>query len=117
MNKVLKVRIAAVSEQRKRSLAIVAGARKRAKNDPCVWFPSVAAMARVLSDDNMALLRVIREQQPDSMNSLAKTVGKKAPNVSRSLHKMAEYGLVKFVKSGRSVKPRATFKHLSVDFF
>lgn len=116
MSKVLKVGIATVAEQRARSLAIAAGTRKRLGIEPNVWFPSVAAMARVLSDENMALLKAVREQRPDSMDTLAKTVGKQAPNVSRSLHTMAEYGLVKFVKNGRTVTPQATFEHLSVDF-
>jgi predicted transcriptional regulator len=117
MNKVLKIGIASVPEQRARSLAIAAGKRQRLAGEPNVWFPSVTAMARVLSDDNMALLKAVREQQPDSMDSLAKVVGKLAPNVSRSMHVMAEYGLVKFVKSGRAVVPQATFEHVSVDLY
>ena len=116
MNKVLKIGIASVPQQRSRSLAIAAGTRKRADDEPNVWFPSIAAMARVLSDENMALLKAVREQQPDSMDSLARVVGKHAPNVSRSLHTMAEYGLVKFIKNGRTVIPQTTFDHLSVDF-
>lgn len=116
MNKMLKVGIASVAEQRARSLAIAAGTRRRAAGEPHVWFPSVTAMARVLSDENMALLKALREQQPDSMETLAKVVGKQAPNVSRSLHAMAAYGLVELVKNGRTVKPQATFEHLSVEF-
>jgi predicted transcriptional regulator len=116
MNKVMKVGIATVPEQRARSLAIAAGTRQRGEDEPNVWFPSVAAMARVLSDENMALLKAMRDQQPDSMDTLAKAVGKHAPNVSRSLHAMAEFGLVRFVKTGRSVMPQATFDHLSVEF-
>ena len=116
MNKILKVGIATVPEQRARSLAIAAGTRKRGVDEPNVWFPSVTAMARVLSDENMALLKAVREQQPDSMDTLARVVGKQAPNVSRSLHTMAEYGLVKFIKNGRTVTPLATFEHLSVEF-
>ena len=116
MSTVLKVGIATVPEQRARSLAIAAGRRARGDDEPNVWFPSVTSMARVLSDENMALLKAIREQNPDSMDALAKVVGKQAPNVSRSLHTMAEYGLVKFVKNGRTVTPQATFDHLSVDF-
>jgi predicted transcriptional regulator len=116
MNKVLKIGIASVSQQRSRSLAIASGTRKRVAGEPNLWFPSVAAMARVLSDENMALLKAVREQQPDSMDSLARVVGKQAPNVSRSLHTMAEYGLVKFIKNGRTVTPQTTFDHLSVDF-
>lgn len=116
MNKVLKVGIATVQEQRARSLAIAAGTRIPGAEEPNVWFPSVAAMARVLSDENMALLKVVRDQQPDSMDTLAKVVGKHAPNVSRSLHTMAEFGLVSFTKTGRVVTPQATFEHLSVQF-
>jgi predicted transcriptional regulator len=115
MNKVLKVGIATVPEQRARSLAIAAGTRLWSDHEPNVWFPSIAAMARVLSDENMALLKAVREQRPDSMDTLAKSVGKLAPNVSRSLHAMADYGLVRFVKNGRAVVPEATFEHLSVD--
>ena len=97
-------------------MSIAAGKRKRGETEPNIWFPSVAALARVLSDENMTLLKAVREQQPDSMDSLAKVVGKHAPNVSRSMHTMAEYGLVEFVKNGRTVTPLATFEHLSVEF-
>ena len=116
MKKVLKVGIATVQEQRARSLAIAAGTRQRGNDEPNVWFPSVSAMARVLSDENMALLKAVREQRPDSMDALAQVVGKHAPNVSRSLHAMAAYGLVEFVRNGRIVTPQATFEHLSVEF-
>ena len=61
MNKVLKFGIAPVPVQRARTLAIAAGTRQRGKDEPNVWFPTVTAMARVLSDENMALLKVIRE--------------------------------------------------------
>ena len=115
MNKVLKVGIATVQEQRVRSLAIAAGTRTRDADEPNVWFPSVTAMARVLSDENMALLKAIREQHPDSMDALALAVGKQASNVSRSLHNMADYGLVKLNKNGRIVTPQTTFDHLSVE--
>ena len=39
MNKVLKVGIATVQEQRARSLAIAAGTRTRDADEPNVWFP------------------------------------------------------------------------------
>ncbi len=116
MNKVLKFGIAPVPVQRARTLAIAAGTRQRGKDEPNVWFPTVTAMARVLSDENMALLKVIRESHPDSMDALAKAVGKLAPNVSRSLHTMAQYGLVKLTKQGRTVIPQATSEGVTVDF-
>ncbi len=46
------------------------------------------------------------------MDTLAKGVGKHAPNVSRSLHAMAQFGLVTLIKKGRNGTPQATFEHL-----
>lgn len=111
----MKFGIASVPEQRTRSLAIAAGTRQRGPEEPNVWFPSVSAMARVLSDENMALLKVIREQRPISMDALAKVVGKQATNVSRSLHLMEQYGLVRLIKHGRTVVPEATSEHVTVN--
>ena len=116
MNNVLKFGIAPVPVQRARSLAIAAGTRQRTKDEPTVWFPSMAAMARVLSDENITLLKVIRESHPNSMDALATAVGRHAPNVSRSLHTMAQYGLVKLTKHGRTVMPQITSEHVTVDF-
>lgn len=115
MSKSIKFGVASVSEQRARSLAIVAGTRTRMPGEPKIWFPSVSAAARVLSDENMALLRVIREQNPDSMDALARAVGKQAPNVSRSLHTMEQYGLVKLNKIGRTVVPVAMVDHVTLE--
>lgn len=56
MGKILKIGIATVPEQRARSLAIAAGKRTRGAGDPKIWFPSVSAMSRVLSDENLALV-------------------------------------------------------------
>jgi len=105
-----------VQEQRARSLAIAAGTRQCSAEELQVWFPSMAAMARVVSDENMAFLKAVREQRPDSMDALAQAVGKQVPNVSRSLHTMAAYELVEFVKNGRVVTPQMAFEHLSAEF-
>lgn len=114
--RVLTFGIATVPAQRARSFAIAAGTRQRGSDEPNVWFPSVSAMARVLSDENMALLAVIREQRPDSLNALANKVGKLAPNVSRAVHTLARYGLVTLIKKGRMVVPRATVERVTVNF-
>ena len=109
---VTRIGILSVDEQRKRAMEIASGERKRNRDDPRIYFPSMAAAGRILSDDNMALLRVIREQQPQSVDELAQKVGKPQSNVSRSLHAMAPYGLVELKKQGRHVTPVVTFDHL-----
>lgn len=112
----LKFGIASVAEQRARTLAIAKGTLQRLPDDPNVWFPSSSAALRVLSDENMALLKVIREQRPDSVSTLAIAAGKQAPNVSRSLHTMEQFGLVRMVKRGRVVTPEALADRVSIEF-
>ena len=114
--KVMKIGVASVADQRQRTLAIATGALTPNADDPKVWFPSTAAMARVLSDDNMAILKMLRQEKPASVAALAKAVGKLAPNVSRSLHTMEQYGLVRLVQAGRTKKPEATADALTVCF-
>jgi predicted transcriptional regulator len=114
MNNVLKVGIATVQQQRERALAIAAGTRKRDADEPTVWFPSMSVAARVLSDENLTLLKTIREVQPESIDALAEALGKQQPNVSRSLHAMEPYGLVRLVKRGRVVTPETTVEHVTI---
>lgn len=70
---------------------------ERAK--PSVWFPSMATMAAVLSEDNQALLRLIRDRQPKSLTALAELTGRQVPNLSRTLRMMESYGLVMLKKA------------------
>jgi predicted transcriptional regulator len=117
MMSVIKVGILPVEEQRKRALEIASGKRKRHSDDPKIYFPSMAAAARILSDENMALLKVIREQHPESVDELAQKVGKPQSNVSRSLHAMESFGLVELKKQGRQVTPVVPYEHLAMDMF
>lgn len=116
MKKILRIGIAPVSAQRARSLAIAKGAYQRQEDEPHIWFPSVSAMSRVLSDENMALIQVIRERHPESLDALAKAAGKLSPNVSRSLHVMEQFGLVKLIRQGRCVVPQLNFDQVLVEF-
>ena len=67
----------------------------------------MATMAAVLSEDNQALLRLIRDRQPKSLTALAELTGRQVPNLSRSLRMMEGYGLVKLKREGHSVEPEA----------
>lgn len=82
------------------------------KDEPTVWFTSMASLAAVLSDDNRALLRIIRDKQPKSLTELAELTGRKVPNLSRTLRMMSGYGLVELHRNVRDVQPTA----LATDF-
>lgn len=79
----------------------------RGQYAPTVWFPSMATMAAVLSEDNRALLRIVRDRQPKSLTELAELTGRQVPNLSRTLRMMEGYGLMELTKNSRETQPTA----------
>lgn len=49
-----------------------------------IWFDSLKSVASVLSKENKQLLKVITEQQPQSVTELASLTGRAVSNVSRT---------------------------------
>ena len=92
---------------RERMLAIARGEYKPKPGEPKVWFTSMKSLAEVLSDDNRALLRVIKETNPESISALAEVTGRKPGNLSRTLKTMANYGIVEMRRERRHVRPIA----------
>ncbi|UZR30768.1 HVO_A0114 family putative DNA-binding protein [Methylococcus mesophilus] len=90
---------------RERLLAIARGELKPKTGDPKIWFTSMRSLAEVLSDENRALLKVIRETKPESITSLAATTGRKPGNLSRTLKTMSHYGLVEMKREKNHVRP------------
>ena len=108
--KVLRVAIAPREDIMRYTCDIVAGRRRRGADDPDVWFTSVESFAKVLSEKNRALLAMIAERGPDSIDTLAATSGRAKSNLSRTLRTMERYGLVRLEKGeGRKLKPVVTF--------
>lgn len=77
----------------------------KGKDIPTVWFPSMATMAAVLSEDNQALLRIIRDAKPKTLTELAALSGRQVPNLSRTLRMMEGYGLVELKRNVREIEP------------
>jgi predicted transcriptional regulator len=89
---------------------VVSGRRRRAADDPDIWFNSVESFAKVLSERNRALLALIADTRPDSIDALAAASGRAKSNLSRTLRTMERYGLVRLEKGeGRKLKPVVTF--------
>ena len=64
-----------------------------------IWFDSLKSVANVLSKENQQLLKVIAEQQPQSVTELATLTGRAVSNVSRTLKTLGKYNLVEMQKS------------------
>jgi predicted transcriptional regulator len=109
-SKVLRVAIAPREAIMRHTRDIGAGRRRRATNDPDVWFTSVESFAKVLSEKNRALLALIAERRPESIDALATESGRAKSNLSRTLRTMERYGLVRLEKGdGRKLRPVVTF--------
>ena len=76
----------------------------QAHSAPC---SHTRSLSQVLSDENRALLDVIRTSRPASISELSDLTGRKQGNLSRTLKTMSRYGLVRMEKSNRSVRPIA----------
>ena len=90
---------------RSRALAIASGDRQPRSDVQGIWFTSMRSLAEVLSDDNRALLRLIQEEKPESLNQFAEITGRAPSNLSRTLKTMERYGLVEMRRNMRTVWP------------
>lgn len=113
--RVLRVGIASYAEMKARTIAIAKGLCKPGANEPKVWFTSAESFARVLSEKNRALLRVIAESSPGSLTDLATRTGRKKSNLSRTLKTMERYGFVVLKRGARgSIVPRVPYHTISL---
>lgn len=102
-----KIAIGIMSQEkiRERMLAIAKGEYKPKPGEPKIWFTSMKSLAEVLSDENRALLKTIRDEQPESITGLAAITGRKPGNLSRTLKTMSNYGIVEMRRENRHVRP------------
>jgi len=105
--KTLVIGLASRDAIRARARIIARGEHKPAPDEPKIWFTSMRSLAEVLSDDNRALLRLIHEAKPESVNRLAELSGRAPSNLSRTLRTMEHYGLVELRRQSRQVRPVA----------
>ena len=112
----LKVGIASYEQFKKYTMAIARGEYKRRSDEPKVWFSSIESFAKVLSERNRDLLRVIADTKPQSLGELAEATGRAKSNLSRTLKTMERYGLVSFEKGkGRTLVPRTPYTDVVLD--
>jgi predicted transcriptional regulator len=119
IGKSIRVGIMPLERVRDYTLAIADGKYKRKPTEPKIWFTSIKSFAAVLSDENRELLRIIHDNKPESIADLEQMTGRKASNLSRTLHTMANYGLVRLEEGSqrrgrRAVKPVAVARSVNL---
>ncbi|CDZ79483.1 putative transcriptional regulator [Legionella massiliensis] len=124
MNKA-KIGIMSLEQYKQRTIAIAKGLYKPKKDEPKIWFTSMKSLANVLSEENQHLLKLIIENEPQSVSDLEALTGykRKANNILRTLRTMEQYGLVKLEESpnkihrGRTrLMPKALYDEFDVEF-
>ncbi|WP_067705365.1 MULTISPECIES: MarR family transcriptional regulator [unclassified Erwinia] len=99
---------------RQRMLAIVKGEYNPEPGEPRVWFTSVNALAQVLSNENIELLRLMEEQKPETITELAEMSCRQKSNLSVTLKTLSSRGFVRLEKQGRGIKPVALFTEFDI---
>jgi len=112
----LRAGIASYKEMKARTMAVARSECRVSRNEPKVWFTSTESFAKVLSAGNRALLRVIAEQSPGSLDELARIMGRAKSNLSRTLKTMEGYGLVLLERGERGrITPKVTHDRVELD--
>ena len=115
--KKLVVGIANAEKLKKRSIAISKGEYVPKRGEPKVWFSSLESFAKVLSERNVELLKVIAEHQPKDYTELVALSGRSKPSLSRTLKTMERYGLIELERgNGKRVTPHAVYTDVEVKY-
>jgi len=115
-HKVLKVGIISREDYMKRTIAIAKGEYKPKRGEPKIWFESIQSMAQVFSNENQELLKIIIQQQPDSITALAQLTGHQTSYLSQILETMARYGIVELKNENKCLKPTVKTTDFKVEF-
>lgn len=74
-----------------------------------------ADLQRLLSPANLALLRTIREHEPESMRETADLVSRDFKEVHRNLTELETLNVIEFEQSGRSKRPIVRFDEIDIE--
>lgn len=76
--------------------------------------PDEQALARVLSETNVELVRTIAQQDPESIREVARLVDRDVKEVHGNLTELEQYGLVDFEEHGRAKRPLVWYDQIEV---
>jgi predicted transcriptional regulator len=78
-------------------------------------FESADVLLRLLTPENRTLLRLIRDEHPQSVADLARLSKRAEPNLLRTLGKLEAFGLIELLTEGRRRIPVSRVNKLSVE--
>lgn len=99
--------------------AVARGEKAAPRDAAAPSFNSAEVLMRLLTPENRRLLATIRDKKPKSIAELARLTGRAASNLTRTLNKLEDAGLVK-MQSGKKTKvpfPAVKVLRLKIDPF
>lgn len=108
--RIIKIGIMPKEQFRKRTIDIAAGRYTPKQGEPKIWFHSFKAMGEVLNEKNMELIRIIFDQNPETLTELAELSNRQLSNVSRTIKTLHAHKLVDLKKEGNATIPVAKTK-------
>lgn len=103
--KILQIGIMPRDDFQNYVMQIASGQYKPRKNEPKIWFNSIKSLSEILNKQNMRLLKIIKEYEPQSIKELALLAHRKPSNLSRTLNTMARYNIISLEKIGKNSRP------------
>ena len=76
--------------------------------------PNERALARVLSEANVELVRAIAQHRPESIREVARIVGRDVKDVHQNLTELEHYGLIEFEDLGQSKRPFVWYDEIEI---
>ena len=112
----LSVRVGAADELHREARERIRAAERGEDPDErhVLNFEDEADLARLVSETNLELLRVIADHAPESMRRVEEIVGRDHKEVHRNLRELEAMGVVELVEAGRSKRPVVRFDELEI---
>ena len=109
-----KYRVQAHADLRAEMKAVARGDKKAPKDAAVTSFESADVLLRLLTPENRALLKMIRDEKPQSVADLARISHRAGPDLLRTLGKMEVFGLIELLVAGNRKVPVSRVTRLSV---
>ena len=72
---------------------------EKAKKHEGLYFENLEAMRKVLTEERLRILKVVKQRQPSSIYELAKVLGRDTKNTFNDVQFLSEAGLIELKKS------------------
>jgi predicted transcriptional regulator len=72
---------------------------EKVRNHKAVYFESLEAMRRVLTEERLRIVKTIKKEHPSSIYELAKILGRDVKNTFDDIQFLAQAGLVELTKT------------------